>query len=105
MCSENKIYSTSDLKKLGLTKYKIKQMIDREELYRIAYGKYSKIDVEHDEFYRIQAICSKGLVTGMSALYLLGYSDRVSAKIEMLVHYGYNKRPLKNESNAYLEIS
>lgn len=99
------ILSTQDLYNMGKSKYLISKMIKNEQLSRIAYGKYIFNTTEQSDYLQYLGACSKAVFSYSTALYLLGYSDRIPSRYDITVPYGYNQRPIMKLENYQLHFA
>ncbi len=93
--------TTEQVDKMKIHRSFLRAMVDRGLLDHSARGVYilpTKLD---DEFYNLQIRFKKGVFSNVSALYLLGFTDRTPIKFDMTFPASYNTSSIKNEINAH----
>lgn len=95
------IITTEQVNEMGIHRNTLKAMVDKGMLDHSARGIYvlpAKLD---DEFYNLQTRFKKGVFSNVSALYLLGFTDRTPMKFDMTFPAAYNTSSLKDEIIAH----
>lgn len=93
--------TTEQVDKMKIHRSFLRAMVDKGLLDHSARGVYilpTKLD---DEFYNLQIRFKKGVFSNVSALYLLGFTDRTPIKFDMTFPASYNTSSIKNEINAH----
>lgn len=75
--------TTKEVDKMNIHRTTLSTMVDKGLLEHSARGVYvlpAKLD---DEFYNLQVRLKKGVFSNVSALYLLGFTDRTPIKFDM----------------------
>ena len=67
-------------------------------MYRFVRSLYVLSSACEDDFYLLQRKYGRGIYSHDTALYLLGYSDRIPVKYTMTFPKGYNASSLKQEN-------
>lgn len=81
----------------GLHRSALRELVEKEEIYPYSRGIYIRSDAWEDELYLLQQKYSRGIFSHDTALYLLGYSDRLPERYTMTFPKGYNAQSLKEE--------
>ena len=87
--------NVKDMTAAGIWRGEVKALVDSEELVRCGRGLYVKQDAWPDDLYLLQQKYPRGIFSHDTALYLLGYSDRVPLTYEITFPKGYNAASLK----------
>lgn len=93
--------TTKEVDKMNIHRTTLSTMVDKGLLEHSARGVYvlpAKLD---DEFYNLQVRLKKGVFSNVSALYLLGFTDRTPVKFDMTFPASYNTSAIKNEITAH----
>ena len=75
--------ATKDLKKIGISKTLIPELLNKKILRKVAYGLYIDNNLIEDEFYILQKRFSNIIFSYNTACYLLNLSDRAPDKIDI----------------------
>lgn len=89
--------TTEQVNKMKIHRSFLRIMVDKGLLDHSARGVYvlpTKLD---DEFYNLQTRFKKGVFSNVSALYLLGFTDRTPIKFDMTFPASYNTSAIKDE--------
>lgn len=89
--------TTKQVTEMKIHRTTLRNMVDRGLLDHSSRGVYvlpSKLD---DEFYNLQTRFKKGIFSNVSALYLLGFTDRTPNKFDMTFPSSYNTSALGGE--------
>jgi predicted transcriptional regulator of viral defense system len=86
----NGIFSTTVAEAAGISRTELSQSVKTGGLVRLERGIYSLQGYADDELYQMQQHCRKGIYSHETALYLLGYTDRVPFQYTMTVPKGYH---------------
>lgn len=87
--------TTKEVDKMNIHRTTLSTMVDKGLLEHSARGVYvlpAKLD---DEFYNLQVRLKKGVFSNVSALYLLGFTDRTPIKFDMTFPESYNTSGIK----------
>lgn len=93
--------TTEQVNKMNIHRTTLRKMVDKGLLDHSARGVYvlpSKLD---DEFYNLQTRFKKGVFSNISALYLLGFTDRTPIRFDMTFPASYNTSSVKDEIVAH----
>lgn len=93
--------TTEEVNGLNIHRAILRTMVEKGLLDHSARGVYvlpSKLD---DEFYNLQVRFKKGVFSNVSALYLLGFTDRTPFKFDMTFPASYNTSSIKDEIIAH----
>lgn len=93
--------TTEQVNKMEIHRTTLRTMVDKGLLDHSARGVYvlpTKLD---DEFYNLQTRFKKGVFSNISALYLLGFTDRTPIKFDMTFPASYNTSSVKDEIIAH----
>ena len=81
----------------GMHRCILQELVKSGSIYRYGRGLYVCSDAWEDEFYLLQLKYGRGIYSHDTALYLLGYVDRIPANHTMTFPRGYNAPSLKQE--------
>ena len=93
--------TTEQVNKMKIHRTTLRNMVDRGLLDRSSRGVYvlpAKLD---DEFFNLQTRFKKGVFSNVSALYLLGFTDRTPIKFDMTFPAAYNTSSVRDEIIAH----
>jgi len=96
--TKNGYIKTSQLIEAGIRKNILKEMVESGELIQCSRGVYMVPDVWEDEFYLFQQKYKRGIFSHDTALYLLGYCERVPLTFHMTFPASYHTKSIKNEN-------
>lgn len=82
----------------GLHRGILQELVDNGTLIRYGRGLYMQSDQWEDEFYLLQRRYGRGIYSHDTALYLLGYTDRIPARFTMTFPKGYHTKSLEQEN-------
>lgn len=94
----NGVITTKKITEMGIRRSALTELVESEELVKCSRGVYMVVDEWEDEFYLLQKRYSKGVFSHATALYLLGYSERVPISFHMTFVNNYNSLSLKAEN-------
>lgn len=112
--AENGVITSRIVTEQGIHRSVLSEMVKSGELIQCSRGIYMFADEWEDEFYLLQQKYKRGIFSHDTALYLLGYSERVPLAFHMTFPTKYNSVSLKQEnvivtrvkdSNYYLGIT
>lgn len=89
---------------MGIRRSALTELVDSEELVKCSRGVYMVVDECEDEFYLLQKRYSRGVFSHATALYLLGYSERVPISFHMTFVNNYNSPSLKEENVSVTRV-
>lgn len=92
--AKNGLITSKEIDEAGLHRSVLQELVEGGEIYRYARGLYLKKDAWEDDLFLLQQIYNKGVFSHETALYLLGFSDRVPAKYSMTFPHGYHATSL-----------
>ena len=93
--------TTEQVNEMNIHRTTLRTMVDKGLLDHSARGVYvlpAKLD---DEFYNLQIRFKKGVFSNISALYLLGFTDRTPIRFDMTFPASYNTSSVKDEVIAH----
>ena len=93
--------TTEQVTEMKIHRTTLRTMVDKGLLDHSARGVYvlpTKLD---DEFCNLQTRFKKGVFSNVSALYLLGFTDRTPTKFDMTFPASYNTSSIKDEIIAH----
>lgn len=93
--------TTEQVNKMNIHRTTLRAMVDKGLLEHSARGVYVLPTKFDDEFYNLQIRFKKGVFSNISALYLLGFTDRTPIKYDMTFPASYNTSAIKNEITAH----
>ena len=96
--TDNGIITSKAVTQQGIHRSVLSEMVKNGELIRCSRGIYMLADEWEDEFYLLQQKYKRGIFSHATALYLLGYSERVPLKFNMTFPTKYNSASLKDEN-------
>jgi predicted transcriptional regulator of viral defense system len=94
------IITSQQITEAGFHRSVLSQLVESNDLERIARGVYLKPSAWEDEMFLLQHRFSKGIFSHETALYLHGMTDRTPARFIMTFPWGYNATSLKDENIA-----
>lgn len=95
--NQNKgIVTTRQVKELGVGRWALQSLLKQEKIFRIHHGVYVTENGYFDDFFLLQDRYPKGIYSHETALYLLGFSDRIQNKINMTFLQGTSTLRMKN---------
>ncbi len=92
--AKNGVITSSDVTKQGIHRSVLNNMVIGGDLIKCSRGIYMLADEWEDEFYILQQQYQKGIFSHTTALYLLGYSERVPLQFHMTFPLNYNANSL-----------
>ncbi|MGX7130874.1 type IV toxin-antitoxin system AbiEi family antitoxin domain-containing protein [Enterococcus songbeiensis] len=101
----NGIITTKELKKLGVGRWVLQDLERLEKLFPVQRGIYVTKNGYADDFFLLQQRYPKGIFSHETALYLLGYSDRVPIQIVMTFKQGTSTTRMKADNIRPVTIS
>ena len=94
----NGVIYSSKISELGIRRSALTELVEAGELIRCSRGVYMPADEWEDDYYLLQKRYSQGIFSHGTALYLLGFSERVPLTFHMSFPHNYNSTSLKNEN-------
>lgn len=101
----NGIITTSQVTELGIGRWVIKTLEKSEKLYPVQRGVYVTENGYADDFFLLQERYPKGVYSHETALYLLGFSDRIPIQINMTFEQGTSTARMKADNIRPVTIS
>ena len=98
------IITVKDMTAAGIWRGEVKTFVDQQALVRCGRGLYVKQEAWPDDLYLLQQRYPRGIFSHDTALYLLGYSDRVPLTYEITFPKGYNSVSLKQTNVAVKRV-
>lgn len=96
--TDNGIITSKAVTQQGIHRSVLSEMVKNGSLIRCSRGIYMLADEWEDEFFLLQQKYKRGIFSHATALYLLGYSERVPLKFNMTFPTKYNSASLKDEN-------
>jgi predicted transcriptional regulator of viral defense system len=97
-----KHYLTSnDVRKEGIPSWFLSDFVKKKKLVKLAPGFYADHDWPIDDYFLLQWRYPKFIFSGMSALYLLGLTEKIVGAIDVTAPFGYHPN---RKSIQHLEI-
>ena len=96
--AENGVVTTRKITELGIRRSALMELVVSGDLIRCSRGIYMLADEWEDEFYLLQKRYAQGIFSHATALYLLGYSERVPLSMHMTFPSKYNSSSLAGEN-------
>ena len=103
--ASNGVLLASDVTNAGIHRGYISEMLSNGELVKASKGVYLLSDEIEDEYYLLQKRYSRGVFSHTTALYLLGYSDRVPLTPHLTFPAGYNSPSLQSANVLITRVS
>ncbi|QGZ97573.1 abortive infection transcriptional regulator AbiGI [Mycoplasma sp. NEAQ87857] len=91
----NAVISTQEAYNLGISSYQLNKMVKEKYLERVKKGVYKIERFFEDEFATVAFECEKVVFSHGTALWFLGYSDRIPNIYHITVPQGYNVSTIK----------
>lgn len=95
--TDNGVITSKKVTQQGIHRSVLTRMVNNGELIQCARGIYMLVNEWEDEFYVLQQKYTRGIFSHATALYLLGYSERVPLIFHMTFPTKYNSPSLKKE--------
>jgi len=96
--TDNGVITTRTVTAQGMHRSILGEMVKNGDLIQVSRGLYMVADEWEDELYLLQQKYKRGIFSHDTALYLLGYSERVPLSFHMTFPTKYNAASLKNEN-------
>ena len=103
--ADNGVLLSSEVTKAGIRRSAISELVAEGLLVQSSRGVYMLADEFEDEFFLLQKRYSRGIYSHATALFLLGYSDRVPLSMHMTFPAGYNSNTIKTENITITRVS
>lgn len=94
---ENNIITNKQAEAIGIKRHTLASLARKGEIERIKNGVYKKKDTLDDDFSLISLNNGKVVFSFHTALYLLGFSDRIPNIFHISVPQGYNVEHIKRK--------
>ena len=101
----NGILMTKQVTKAGISRYALRKLVEEGKLISVQRGIYVTEMGYVDDFFLLQQRFSKGIFSHETALYLLGFSDRVPQVIVMTFQQGQSTFRMKDENIRSVMVS
>lgn len=98
--SKNDLLTVREAKNLGISRYKLFNLVKKGYLERLKNGIYKKRETLNDEFAAISVKNENVVFSYHTALFLYDLSDRVPNIFHISVPQGYNVRHIKKHTNS-----
>jgi len=95
---ENGIITSSQVTANGIHRGTLTKMVEEGAIVKCSRGIYILPNELEDEYYITQQKYKKGIFSHGTALYLLGYSERVPLSLHMTFPTNYNSESIKKEN-------
>lgn len=103
--TDNGIITSKSVTEHGIHRSVLGEMVKSGELIQCSRGVYLLADEWEDELYLLQQKYKRGIFSHDTALYLLGYSERVPFIFHMTFPTKYHSVSLKNENVAVTRVN
>lgn len=100
----NNILTTADVVKNNIPRYYLTKLNRENKIRRVSRGLYTNVESLNDKFLLISFKSKYVVFSNMTALYLLGLSERIPIKYDVTVKAGY-KGSLQNMNEVNLFYS
>ena len=94
---ENNIITNKQAEEIGIKRHILASLVHKSELERVRNGVYKKKDAIDDDFAAISVNNEQMVFSFHTALYLLGFSDRIPNVFHITVPQGYNEEHIKRK--------
>ena len=94
---ENNIITNKQAEEIGIKRYILALLAQKGKLERVKNGVYKKKDAVDDDFAVISLNNEQVVFSFHTALYLLGFSDRIPIVFHITVPQGYNAEHIKRK--------
>ncbi|MDL2249564.1 hypothetical protein LJC51_02785 [Lachnospiraceae bacterium OttesenSCG-928-J05] len=101
----NGIITTSQVDELGIGRWALRTLENRKQLFLVQRGVYVTEHGYADDFFLLQHRYPKGIYSHETALFLLGFSDRVPTQINMSFTKGTSTTRMKVDNIRPVIIS
>ncbi|MCH3909493.1 MAG: type IV toxin-antitoxin system AbiEi family antitoxin domain-containing protein [Bacilli bacterium] len=88
--SSKKYLTSDDVKREGIPSWFLSDFVKRMKLIKLAPGFYSSPDWPQDDYFILQWRYPKFVFSGLSALSLLGLTEKVVGTMEVTAPFGYH---------------
>ena len=105
MLASDGVLLSSDVTMSGIRRGAISELVSDGVLIKSSRGVYMLADEFEDEYLLLQKRYGRGIYSHATALYLLGYSDRVPLRFHMTFPIGYNSSSIKSENVKVTRVS
>ena len=105
MLASDGVLLSSDVTMSGIRRGAISELVSDGVLIKRSRGVYMLADEFEDEYLLLQKRYGRGIYSHATALYLLGYSDRVPLRFHMTFPIGYNSSSIKSENVKVTRVS
>lgn len=96
--AENGLITSSKITELGFHRSILTELVNSGDIIQLRRGIYIMADEWEDEYALLQAKYKKGVFSHSTALYLLGYSERVPLSFHMSFPTSYNSSTIRDEN-------
>ncbi len=97
LSKEKQIITTSDIKKINLSKPSFYKYIQKNGFNKVAHGIYAKKDTLIDPLLIINKRCPHAVFSHEEALYFYNLIDHEPSRITFTVYSGYNKTKIEKD--------
>lgn len=105
MLASDGVLLSSDVTMSGIRRGAISELVSDGVLIKSSRGVYMLANEFEDEYLLLQKRYGRGIYSHATALYLLGYSDRVPLRFHMTFPIGYNSSSIKSENVKVTRVS
>lgn len=102
--TDNGVITSSIVTEHGIHRGILREMVNKGELIQCSRGIYMLVDEWEDEFYILQQKYKRGIFSHATALYLLGYAERVPLRFYMTFPTQYHAASLKQENVSVTRV-
>lgn len=97
----NNVMTTSEAVKEGITKNKLKNLLENDILEKASFGVYAVKGKYIDEFYLFQKKYTNAIFSHNTALYFHNMTERTPVKMDVTIYNGYNPYRFKDYTNVF----
>ena len=101
----NGILLTSQVSEAGISRYTLGELVSENRLSYVQRGVYVTEKGYADDYFLLQQRFPKGVYSHETALYLLGFSDRIPLQLVMTFKQGTSTSRMKKESIRPVMVS
>ena len=105
MLASDGVLLSSDVTMSGIRRGAISELVSDGVLIKSSRGVYMLANEFEDDYLLLQKRYGRGIYSHATALYLLGYSDRVPLRFHMTFPIGYNSSSIKSENVKVTRVS
>ena len=97
----NNIMTTKEAVSEGITKAKLRELVNKRILEKVSFGVYAIKGKYIDEFYLFQKKYTSVVFSHNTALYFHQMTERTPTKMDITIYNGYNPYRFKDYTNVF----